>query len=212
MIEYLKANAGTVIISGALFSIGIILGVICQEDENGIYLTANYSDGTSIFRFGKTKENISDIDLMTMSEVDSHILTDKLKELSANNHISRQLRDMVKNSEGPFERIPVDLVLHFANDNRLTGNVSKACKDTPIYNNSIVAYEIDNNTGIQYQTTGIMGLKPMWEQQMLSKCTHGNSNAFDIWVSREHVENWLGPINQQTNSIIVKANIVASSL
>jgi hypothetical protein len=58
-----------------------------------------------------------------------------------------------------------------------------------------------------------MSLRAVWKQKMSSKCDRKDSDSYDIWVSKAHVEKWLGKeIISRDKIISVKANIIASSL
>ena len=213
MTEYIKEHMGVILVTGLLFVVGITIGLICKEDGKGIFFSLNYpNSGGSMFAIGRTTTNISGIDLTTISEAESHILIEKLSKLSIKNHISHELREMVKESKGPFAKIPVDINLHFTNDSKISGPVAKACRNTPIYNNPVVAYDLKENADDTYKIEGIMSLLAFWEQTKLSDCAVEKSAVYDVWISKEHVESWLGPIDSLSTSILVKANIVVSSM
>lgn len=214
MSEFIKKHMVAIVISGSLFAVGIMLGLICKENERAIYVSVSYpNDGGSMFVIGRTTTSISSTDLTKISEAEAHMLIEKLSKLSATNHISSELREMVKESEGPFAKIPVDINLHFTSDSKISGPVARACKNTPIYKNPVVAYELKANTGDTYEAKGLMSLHAFWEHQKLSDCASSKSGTYDIWVSKEHVESWLEePINPKLTNISIKANIVVSSM
>ena len=217
MSEYIKEHMGVILVTGLLFVVGITLGLICKEDGKGIFFSVNYPDnGGSMFAIGRTATNVTGIDLTTISEAEAHILIEKISNLPVKGHISNELREMVRDSEGPFARIPVDIKLHFTNDSKISGPVAIACKHTPIYKNPVIAYELKDNTGETYQIKGIMSLHAVWDNQKTSDCplnSDAYSGFYDVWVSKEYVESWLGgPIDPLLTNILVKANVVASSM
>lgn len=199
---------GTIIISGVMCVVGLILGLTVKESENGIYFSANYPiNGGNIFTVGKTTTTITDIDLTTFNDTQSLILISKIKQLTSTSGLAVKLRNMVKESDGPFAKIPVNINLHFTSDAKV-----KACKNTPIFSNPLVAYELDTSPGPAINIKGIMSFRPMWEQQQLSNCALSSNNTYDIWINKSHVEKWLGPLDPQLTNLSVKANIVASSI
>jgi hypothetical protein len=211
MFEIIKNHAKPILISGMLFVAGIVLGLIIKADENGIFFLANYpNNGGEMLVIGTTTTGISSIDITTISDVESIKLIDELGKLSVKNYISQELRDMVKSSQGPFAKIPVNLYLHFTQDSKITGEVAKACRATPIYGNPVVVYELKDGSD-KYKSQGIMSLHAIWEQQKLSKCDLEDSDSYGIWVSRAYVEKWLGPIKPETTGLALKANIIVSS-
>lgn len=217
MTEYIKEHMGAILVTGLLFVVGITIGLICKEDGKGIFFSVNYPDsGGSMFAIGRTTTNISGIDLTTISEAEAHILIEKLSNLPVKGHISNELREMVRDSVGPFARIPVDINLHFTNDSKISGPVAIACRNTPVYKNPVIAYELKDNTGETYQIKGIMSLHAVWDNQKTSDCplnSDAYSDFYDVWVSKEYVESWLGgPIDPLLTNILVKANVVASSM
>ena len=212
MSDYIKEHMGVVLVAGLLFVVGITLGLICKEDGKGIFFSVNYPGGGSMFAIGRTTTNVSGIDLTTISEAEAHTLIVKLSKLPVKGHISNELREMVRDSVGPFARIPVDINLHFTNDSKISGPVAIACSNTPIYKNPVIAYDLKENPGETYQIKGIMSLHAVWDNQKFSDCPLANSGFYDVWISKEYVETWLGPIDPLLTSILVKANIVASSI
>lgn len=217
MSDYIKEHMGLILVTGLLFVVGIMLGLICREDGKGIFLSVNYPNGGTMFAIGRTTANISGIDLTAISEAESHILIEKLGKLPAKGHISNELREMVRDSVGPFERIPVDINLHFTTDSKLSGPVAIACRNTPIYKNSVIAYGLKENTGEAYKIDGLMSLHAVWDNQKNSDCPLENGDVYrdfyDVWISKDYVESWLGgPIDPLLTNIFVKANIIASSM
>ena len=214
MSDYIKEHMGVVLVAGLLFVVGITLGLICKEDGKGIFFSVNYPGGGSMFAIGRT--NVSGIDLTTISEAEAHTLIVKLSKLPVKGHISDELREMVRDSVGPFASIPVDINLHFTNDSKISGPAAIACSNTPIYKNSVIAYDLKENPGETFQMKGIMSLRAVWDNQKFSDCPLANSDAYsgfyDVWISKEYVETWLGPIDPLLTNIFVKANIVASSI
>jgi len=210
---YLTEHMGVILISGVLFFVGIMLGLVCKEDARGIVFSVSYpGNGGNMFDLGSTTTKISDIDLATISDADTHILIENIRTLSVHSHISDQLREMVRYSEAPFAKIPVSINLHFTDDSKISGPVAKACSNTPIYNKPVVAYDLKADANVTYKINGIMSLHAFWEHQQLSDCVSINSAPYDIWVSKEYVESWMGPIDPLRTNIIVKANIVASGI
>ena len=216
MSDYIKEHMGVILVTGLLFVVGITLGLICKEDGKGIFFSVNYPSGGSIFAIGRTTTNVSGIDLTTISEAEAHSLIEKLSKLPVKGHISNELREMVRDSVGPFARIPVDINLHFTNDSKISGPVAIACRNTPVYKNPVIAYDLKDNPGETFQIKGIMSLHAVWDNQKFSDCPLANSDAYsgfyDVWISKEYVETWLGPIDPLLTNILVKANIVASGI
>lgn len=211
MFEYMQEHLGPILISSVLFVVGIMLGLICKVGDRGIFFVVSYPEGGEVLSIGTTTTNLSDIDLAKFGDAESHILIEKIRSLSVEGNVSRLLRDMVKESEGPFAKIPVRINLHFTDDNNISGPVAKACGNTPIYNNPVVAYDLEEKLS-DAQIEGIMSLHAYWKHQNLSDCASENSDSYNVWVNKEHVESWLGPIDPLLTSILVKANIVVSSL
>lgn len=213
MLDYIKDHIGVILVSFILFVMGILLGLLCKEDDKGIVFSANYPDnGGKLFALGRTTTSISNFNFTSFSNAESHILISKIKQLPIENNISVQLREMVKRSKGPFAKIPVNINLRFISDSNLSGPVAQACSNTPVYQNPVVAYDLQSNTNNFQKIEGIMSLHAVWEHQNLSDCELTSNNLYDVWVSKEHVESWIGPIDPQLTNLLVKANIVVSSL
>jgi len=212
MIDYLKNHMGTIVFSAALLLAGLVLGLICKQNSNGIFISANYPGGKPVFAIGNSKANISEIDLNSLSLQDSLVLASKISTLDVNQKLSLELRDMAKSSSGPFAAIPVVITLHFTDEDKITGPVAKACRNTPIYGNALVAYAATGNQDSQIHVEGIMGLDASREK-LSAVCNSTESGVYDIWLSKKHVEEWLErPVDAQEENISVKANIVITSL
>lgn len=212
MIDYLKNHMGTIVFSAALLLAGLILGLICKQNASGIYISANYPGGKPIFAIGSSKASISEIDLNSLSLQDSLILASKISTLDVKQKLSLELRDMAKSSSGPFAAIPVVITLHFTDDDKITGPVAKACRNTPIYGNALVAYAATGNQNNNIQVGNIMGLNASREK-LSAICNSTQNGVYDVWLNKKHVEEWLErPVDAQKENISVKANIVITSL
>ena len=211
MIDYLKSHMGTIVLSTALLLVGLVLGLICKQNGSGIYISANYPGGEPIFVIGNSKINVSEIKLNSLSLPDSLVLAAKISKLAVDQKLSLELRDMAKDSTGPFAAIPVEIALHFTNEALISGPVAKACKNTPIYGNALVAYAATGNQNSNFQVDGLMGFNASREK-LSTDCNSTKNKVYDVWLSREHVERWLGPVNAQEDNISLKANIIVSGL
>lgn len=99
MQQFLKENMGVIVISIFMFIMGAIVGLVFDEDENGIILSASYpNNGGKIFTIGRPTLTLANTNFSTMNEADAHTLIEKLGELGVENHISLDLREMVRKS------------------------------------------------------------------------------------------------------------------
>jgi hypothetical protein len=212
MIDYLKSHMGTIVLSTAILLVGLVLGLICKQNGSGIYISANYPGGEPIFVIGNSKTNVSDIEISSLSLPDSLILASKISTLDVKQKLSLELRDMAKKSKGPFAAIPVVITLHFTNENEIAGPVAKACRNTPIYGNALVAYAATGSQNSIIKVDNIMGLNASREK-LSAACNSTESGVYDVWLSKKHVEEWLErPIAAQDENMSVKANIIISGL
>lgn len=210
MLDYIKSHGGTIVFSLVLLILGVVLGLTIEEDGNGIYLSASYPQGGTIFVIGKNTENIADIDLKSLSDAETHILASKIKNLAVEDLLSHELREMAKKSDGPFVSIPVVVRLHLTNEVDLAGPVAKACKNTPVYGNALVAYEA---LGDQQHILSISGLMDIHVVSMqLSNCTMEKDGYYDVWISKDYVAKWIQSSDLPESGISVRANIVVAGV
>lgn len=208
MIDFLKTHSVTIVLSLILLVIGIVLGLIIKEGDNGIYITASYPQGGTFFVIGKNREDIANTDLKSLDNAQASVLASKIKDLGVDDALSKALREMAKKSDGPFATIPVVIRLHLSND--LSGPVAKACKNTPVYGNSLVAYEVVGNGERPVSVAGLLDIHVVALQ--FSNCTSGNDGYYDVWISKDYVEKWIHSANVTDADLSVKANIVVADI
>jgi len=213
MLDFIKDHSGPVLFAVALFIVAFILGIMSKSNGDGIFITLEYPGGN--FSLGEPTLKIADIDLARIGGEDSVLLVAKLGDLSVTNQISEQLREMVKDSKGPFAKRPVHMKLHVMSkpNYKVSGPVAMACRNTPIFDRPVLAYGINTNTGTPSEVEGMLKLHPVWEvSDQLSNCSSDNDDVYDVWVSKQHVEGWIvGSIGEQESTLLVDANVVASS-
>ena len=210
MINYIKSNLGTIAVIGVFFVFGMLVGLYCNANDDGIYVSANYPNGVEVFTIGKNEINLTDMDLSLLSEADSKVIASKMQNMDMDKPLSMELREMAKKSNGPFKPIPVDINLHFVNDRRIDGPIAKACKDTPIYGNVIIFYKVKDNESANNRKNGLVSMQAIWQE--VADCRlNADKNSYDLWVNKEYIEKWIGPIDTN-NKITVEAKIIVSDL
>lgn len=210
MINYIKSNLGTIAVIAGVFIFGMLVGLYCNANDDGIYVSANYPNDVEIFTIGKNEINLTDMDLSQLSEADGKVIASKMQNMDMKNPLSMELREMAKKSNGPFQPIPVVVNLHFVNDRRIDGPIAKACKDTPIYGNAIVFYKVKDNESANSRKNGLVSMQAIWQEVADCRLSADN-NSYDLWVNKEYIEKWIGPIDTN-NKITVEAKIIVSDL
>ena len=210
MINYIKSNLGTIAVIAGVFIFGMLVGLYCNANDDGIYVSANYPNDVEIFTIGKNEINLTDMDLSQLSEADGKVIASKMQNMDMKNPLSMELREMAKKSNGPFKPIPVDINLHFVNDRRIDGPIAKACKDTPIYGNVIIFYKVKDNESANTRKNGLVSMQAIWQEVADCRLSADN-NSYDLWVNKEYIEKWIGPIDTN-NKITVEAKIIVSDL
>ena len=210
MLNYIKSNMGTIVVIAGVFIFGMLVGLYCNANDDGIYVSANYPNDVEIFTIGKNEINLTDMDLSQLSEADGKVIASKMQNMDMKNPLSMELREMAKKSNGPFKPIPVDVNLHFVNDRRIDGPIAKACKDTPIYGNAIVFYKVKDNESANSRKNGLVSMQAIWQEVADCRLSADN-NSYDLWVNKEYIEKWIGPIDTN-NKITVEAKIIVSDL
>lgn len=208
MIEYLKSHSGTIGFALVVFVLGVILGITTKADSNGIYFSANYPQGGTIFVIGKNTDNIAKLDLKSLSEAKALVLASKIKNLAAGDVLSSQLRAMANKGEGPFAAIPVVVRLHLTDE--VAGPVAKACQNSPVFGNSLVAYEAMTDQQRDFPISGMMGINVLLGQ--LTDCPANTDAFYDVWVSKEYVKKWIQLTELPETGISVKASIVVAGI
>ncbi len=212
MINYIKSNLGTIAVIAGVFIFGMLVGLYCNANDDGIYVSANYPNDVEIFTIGKNEINLTDMDLSQLSEADGKVIASKMQNMDMKNPLSMELREMAKKSNGPFEPIPVNVNLHFVNDNEIHGQMAKACKGTPIYGNRIIFHKVKDNVSanIYIRKYGVVGIQAMREEVADCRLSADN-NSYDLWVDKEYIKKWMGSVDAD-NKITVEGRIVISDL
>ena len=210
MVDYIKKHIGTIVFVLVVFVLGVTLGITAQEGEDGLYLSASYPQGGTIFAVGENTENIADIDLNSLSEADTLVLAYKIRKLTVNDRLSVELREMAKKSDGPFASIPVVVRLHLTDEVDLSGPVAKACKNTPVFGNALVAYEALQDQEHAFPISGLMNIHVVSRQ--LSNCSVESDGFYDVWISKEYVKKWIRSADLPESGISVKASIIVASI
>jgi hypothetical protein len=208
MFEYMKAHSGIVVSVLVVFVFGVILGITSKADSDGVYFSASYPQGGSIFVIGKNTDNIAKLDLKSLNEAKTQVLASKIKSLAANDVLSSQLRDMANKGEGPFAAIPVVVRLHLTDE--AAGPVAKACQNSPVFGNALVAYEAMQDQEHVFPIRGMMGINVLLGQ--LTDCTQDSDAFYDVWVSKEYVKKWIQSAELPESGISVKASIVVAGI
>ena len=81
MINYIKSNLGTIAVIGVFFVFGMLVGLYCNANDDGIYVSANYPNGVEVFTIGKNEINLTDMDLSLLSEADSKVIASKMQNM-----------------------------------------------------------------------------------------------------------------------------------
>jgi hypothetical protein len=209
MFEIFKNNSGTVLLTVAFLIVGVIFGMTAKTNDDGVFVNARYPDGTAIFSIGRNQLKIGNIDIATLDKEDVNLLISKLKNVEASTELGSGLRDLVKKNIGPFKPIPVEINLIFDDEQGVDGPVTKACRDTPVFGNSVVAYEILKPANMRISQNAIMSISV--DREQLANCGSSQQGVVDVWVDKKYVERWVGVQNLEGRSISVRANVVAAS-
>ena len=91
------------------------------------------------------------------------------------------------------------------------GPIAKTCKNSPLYENPILAYGATSrdpqNSNIPVK--GLLGIDVIREH--ISDCNSMDSIP-EIWASKAYVKDWIKSGNFDGNSVTVKAKMVVSSV
>jgi len=210
MINYIKSNLGTIAVIAGVFIFGMLVGLYCNANDDGIYVSANYPNDVEIFTIGRNEIDLTDMDFSQLSEADGKVIASKMQNMDMKNPLSMELREMAKKSNGPFKPIAVNVNLHFVNDRRIDGPIARACKDTPIYGNVIIFYKVKDNESANSRKNGLVSMQAIWQEVADCRLSADN-NSYDLWVNKEYIEKWIGPIDTN-NKITVEAKIIVSDL
>jgi hypothetical protein len=208
MFDYIKAHSGIVVSVLVVFVFGVVLGITSKADSDGVYFSANYPQGGTIFVIGKNTHNIAKLDLKSLNEAKTQVLASKIKNLATNDLLSSQLRDMANKGEGPFAAIPVVVRLHLTDE--IAGPVAKACQNSPVFGNALVAYEAMQDQEHVFPIRGMMGINVLLGQ--LTDCSPDSDAFYDVWISKEYVKKWIQSAELPESGISVKASIVVAGI
>lgn len=209
MYEYIKNYFAIIVFSGLFFLMGLAIGLTAQEDGHGIYFSANYPDGHQAFVIGKNIVDVETLDIQGLDDMQSTILASKISGIGGECPLGQALRNMAKKNSGPFHSITVDVRMHLTDDDKVAGPAVKACKNTPIYGNSFIAYQV---RGLSTNKPNAIKLTAVWEE--ISGCAEAShaGDPLDVWVNRKYIENHMGPIDANASVIQAKANIYIADL
>ena len=207
----LKEYGVSILLLVVTFIIGVTLGFNIDADKGGIYLSVSYEDGTKMFEIGNRSNKVGDLDLNNLNTSDIQILLSEVEGLSADNGLGKKLREMAIKGSGPFLPIPISVDIHLVDENRIQGPVAKACKNSPLYGNPILAYEATspNNSNTAIKVKGLLGLTVIWEH--VSVC-NSQKNIMEIWASKAYVSNWIAESEFSDSTVSVKARMIVSNL
>lgn len=210
MFEYIKDKSATLLLSGVFLIIGIVLGFIVDEGKDGVYLSANYSSGEKMFTFGKNSSEILGIDLQLLNKSEGVLLSSKIKNLSTTSSLGQSLRKIAKNGDGPFAPIQVRIKINLITEENVNGPIARACKNSPLFKNPLIAYNAKDNEGNDILIKGILGLNIAIEH--ISDCDSHNGEDYEIWASKEYIKGWIKSDNFSGSLINANARMVVANI
>jgi len=210
MYDFIKQNLSTIALSAIFMAIGFMLGCVIDADENGVYLSANYSNGKQVFMLGQNTTSIRGININDLDATDRSILVSQLEMLEADGFIGLKLREMVHNGRGPFSLVSVKLKLHLISDGSMAGPVARACSDSLVFQKPVIAINVIGSSEDNINSSEPLDIHPLLKES--SNCNSAENSIIDIWVSKDHVMKW-GALGEIENDIVVvKAQIIVSNL
>ena len=208
MLDYFKEHIGAVALVVISFVIGIAGGVSAQENEEGVYLSINYPDGGMMFALGKNTQTVSNLDFDTLPPDQINDVISKIKSSNIDSEFGSKVRELANNGDGPFAPISIDLDVHLVGDDPyVMGPVAKACLNSRILGNALVAYEWTD--GHNAPQKALMDIHPVRKEQ---SCNSPNSNRYSLWLNRSYAENTLGISPGHGDTLSIKANMIVSIL
>ena len=211
MNAYIKDNFGTIVLLILFFLLGASFGVFSIASDDGVYISVSYDNGNELITVGSSDASVKALDLSSLSSEETAVLASKIKSVSNNHLLGIELRELAKRSVGPFKPIPVQLNIHFIDEQFVSGPVAKACRNTPLWGNAMVVYELVSPIPQAVTTQGLMNVHATREQ--LANCNNSmaDDGNYNLWLNKSHVERWLGS-GFSDDSIVVNANIVVSNI
>lgn len=210
MIEYIKDNLATILLPVIFLIIGIVLGFIVDEGKEGVYLSANYPSGENMFVFGKSSSELSDIDLQLLNGFEGELLSSKIKNLSVKSSLGQSLRKVAQNGDGPFAPIKVRIKINLITEENINGPIARACKNSPLFKNPLIAYKAKDKEGTDVLIKGILGLNIAVEH--ISDCDLQNGEDYEIWASKKYIKSWIKSDKFSDSIINANARMVVANI
>lgn len=211
MIDFFKQHMGSISLSVVFLVVGLVLGFTMKEGNDGVYISANYPSGEKMFVLGKNSStSISHLNLAELSNTDANALYSKISVLNSNDLLGEKLRQMAREGNGPFQSIPVTINLHLTDEEKVSGPVAKACKNSPVFNNPLVAYQAKDSENKNIDIKGLLGLNVAWEH--ISDCDPNETGVYDVWASSDYIKSWVKSSEFSAQVITVKAKMIIGSI
>jgi len=212
MIKEILTKCGVaILISVVSLVVGIALGFQLKEDKNGVYLFGQYPDGTSMFKLGNSSVQLAELELQDLEQRDIYSLLSKLETLPVKSRLGSSLRRIALDGSGPFIAIPISVKINLVDEASIQGPIAKACKNSPVYENPILAYQAISTDSLQttIPVKGLLGINVRWEH--ISDCKNSGGIP-EIWASKAYVRSWINSGDFNDSSITVKAKMIVSSI
>lgn len=208
--KYFKINIMPVLFSLIFLLIGIIFGVFINEEKNGVYFSFRYLSGENFFVLGKTYPELSGLDLRHLNDSEVALLASKINKLSVTSRLGRSLRKIVQSGEGPFAPIGVQVKINLVTEEGVRGPIARACQNSPIFKNPLIAYKATDKHGNNLLIKGILGLNIA--VQHILDCDQKKGENYEIWASKDYVEKWIESENFSDSLISANAKMVVANI
>ena len=206
MFEFAKKHSGMILLCAVFTVIGMLMGLICQSDKNGVYITLKSNDNEILV--GQTETSLEDYSMQDITPAEAKILSTKIKALSPHNELSKELIYLKSKRIGPFEPIDIEnVVVEFSDDNSIIDGFANACKKSDLYGIRVATYNISSNNN-KLINNDMREFTIIEEPKRFTHCKGQQSKH--IWVSKNIAREWLGINNDQDmpKNVVVTARIL----
>ena len=193
MIEFAKKHSGIILLCGVFTVVGILMGLFCQADKNGVYISLKSNDNEIVV--GQTQTSLKDYNMHEMTASEAKLLSTKISELTPEKVFSKELIYLKSKRIGPFEPVDIEnVIVEFSDDSSIIDGFASACKKSDLYGIRVATYNISSNNK-KVIKNDMREFTIIDEPKRFTLCKGKQSKH--IWVSKNIAKEWLGINNEQ---------------
>jgi len=205
MFEFAKKHSGMIMLCGVFTVIGMLMGLFCQSDKNGVYITLKSSDNEILV--GQTETSLVDYDMQDMTAAEAKTLSTKIEQLSPDNEFGKELIYLKSKRLGPFAPVDIEnVVVEFSDDSSIVEGFASACKKSDLFGIRVATYNLSANKKVI--NDNMREFTIIEEPKRFTLCKGQQSKH--LWVSKNIAKEWLGINNDQDmpKNVVVTARIL----